>query len=62
MTPQSLSAEYEEPEMAESAIGRLEVLGIPSENITKMASFGRVIVTAAVEDRLLEKAREIMEI
>lgn len=56
-----LTAEFPDVARADSAIGRLEVLGIPSRNIAKTSvSEARVSVSAKVEDRLVEKAQLIL--
>ena len=58
----TLTAEFPDALRAASVIGRLEVLGIPPRNITKTSAAGtRVAVSAKVEDRLAEKARQILQ-
>ena len=58
----TLTAEFPDALRADSVIGRLEVLGIPPRNITKTSAAGaRVAVSAKVEDRLAEKARQILQ-
>jgi hypothetical protein len=62
MTEHTLTAEFPDAARADSVIGRLEVLGIPPRDITKIFAAGtRVAVSAMVEDRLAEKAREILQ-
>jgi hypothetical protein len=62
MPEHTLTAEFPDALRADSVIGRLEVLGIPPRNITKTSAAGtRVAVSAKVEDRLAEKAREILK-
>jgi hypothetical protein len=61
MLEHTLTADYPDDLRADSVIGRLEVLGIPMRNITKTSAAGtRVEVSAKVEDRLVEKARQIL--
>ncbi len=61
MVEQTLTAEFADAELAESAIGRLEVLGVPPGDIAKSSIVGsRVAVTARVEERLAEKAALIL--
>jgi hypothetical protein len=58
----TLVAEFPDELRADSVIGRLEVLGIPAQKITKISAAGpRVQVSADVEARLVEKARQILE-
>lgn len=58
----TLAAQFPDDLRADSVIGRLEVLGIPAQKITKIAAAGpRVEVSAEVEARLVEKARQILE-
>lgn len=61
MSEQTLTAEFTNDERANSVIGRLEVLGVPSANISKSSTADRIEVTARVEDRLIEKASEILK-
>ena len=62
MAPQTVAAEFPNEDLADRAIGRLEILGVPPENIQKSRSFGtRIRVTASVEDRLADKARTIVD-
>jgi hypothetical protein len=61
MSVRTMTAEFSDDRMAESAIGRLEVLGVPVRDISKALSEGdRIIVRASVEDRLVEKAALIL--
>lgn len=61
MSEHTLKAVFPDALLAESAIGRLEVLGIPPPNIIKSPATGPcVAVSAKVEDRLVEKARDIL--
>ncbi len=63
MLEHTLTADYPDDLRADSVIGRLEVLGIPVRNITKTSAAGpRVEVSAKVEDRLVEKARQILAV
>jgi hypothetical protein len=62
MSEHAITAEFPDVVLADSAIGRLEVLGVPSHNIIKTSAEGtRVAVSASVHDQLLEKARQILQ-
>ena len=56
MAAKTITTEFADDELADSAIGRLEVLGVPPRDITRSSAIGRVTVTAKVEERLVEKA------
>lgn len=69
METQSITAVFDHITEAESAIGRLEVAGIPAADIVVVgpdlvaagvAHIGRTVVTASVETRLIEKAKGIL--
>ncbi len=63
MVEQTITAMFSDNELAESAIGRLEVLGVPARDIAKSSATGHKIeVTAKVEDRLAEKAALILRV
>lgn len=62
MPEETLTAVFTDAQLADSAIGRLEVLGVPSRSIAKATAIDkRVSVTAKVDDRLSEKARLILK-
>ena len=63
MSDKLVKAEFLDEILAESAIGRLEILGIPPADISKTSSAGKegVTVSARVEDRLAEKASLILK-
>jgi hypothetical protein len=59
---QTIMAEFPNAERAENAVGRLEVLGVPPENIsTSLTEDNHITVTARVEERLAEKAALILQ-
>ena len=69
METQSIIAVFDRLTEAESAVGRLEVAGIPAAGIAVLGPdpvaagvrrIGQTIVTANVETRLLDKAMEIL--
>lgn len=69
METQSIKAVFDHLAEAESAVGRLEVAGIPAAGITvvgpdqveeRVPGIGRTVVTACVETRLIEKAMGIL--
>jgi hypothetical protein len=66
METQTITAVYDHLAEAESAVGRLEVAGVPVTDITvqrtDLAGAGTdgTVVTASVETRLIEKAMGIM--
>ena len=62
MPDQTLTAEFPDVSSADSAIGRLEILGVPRRIIHKASSTGtHITVSVEVEDRLAEKARHILQ-
>jgi hypothetical protein len=62
MSEETLTAVFTDPQLADSAIGRLEVLGVPSRSIAKTTAMDNFVsVSAKVEDRLSEKARLILQ-
>lgn len=63
MVEQTITAMFPDNELAQSAIGRLEVLGVPARDISKSSASGNQIkVTAKVEHRLAEKAGLILRV
>jgi hypothetical protein len=69
METQSITAVFAHMAEAESAVGRLEVAGIPAVDIRVLGpdpiaaggpGDGRTVVTASVETRLIEKAMGIL--
>lgn len=61
MVKQTITAMFSDDELAESAIGRLEVLGVPARDISRAsAAAHKIQVVAIVEDRLAEKAALIL--
>jgi hypothetical protein len=69
METQSITAVFDHMAEAESAVGRLEVAGIPAADIRLLGpdpiasggpGDGRTVVTACVETRLIEKAKGIL--
>jgi hypothetical protein len=69
METQSISAVFDRMIEAESAVGRLEVAGIPAADITVLGPdplaadiprIGRTVVTACVEMHLIDKALAIL--
>jgi hypothetical protein len=69
METHSITAVFDRMTEAESAVGRLEIAGIPAGDITVHgpdpvaagnARMDQTIVTASVETRLIEKATEIL--
>lgn len=62
MSEETLTAVFTDAQLADSAIGRLEVLGVPSLSIAKTTEMDNCVsVSAKVEDRLSEKARLILQ-
>jgi hypothetical protein len=69
MENKSITAVFDHLAEAESAVGRLEVAGIPTADIRVLGpdpiaaggpGDGRTVVTASVETRLMEKATGIL--
>jgi hypothetical protein len=61
MEQQTITADFTDEASVESVIGRLEVLGVPPEDIQKILSSGCVTrLTVRVEDRLVPKAQAII--
>ena len=61
MSARTITVEFHDFDQANSAVGRLEVAGIESSNITvKRSGVALVTVTATVEDRLYDKAKLIL--
>jgi HSP20 family molecular chaperone IbpA len=61
MPARTITAEFDDFDHANSAVGRLEVAGVESSNITvKRSGVALVTVTANVEDRLYDKAKLIL--
>ena len=62
MSEETLTAVFTDAQLADSAIGRLEVLGVPSRSIAKTTTIDNCVsVSANVEDRLSGKARRILQ-
>jgi hypothetical protein len=69
METQSIPAVFDRMTEAESAVGRLEIAGIPAAGITVLGPdpvaagnphMDQTIVSASVQTRLIEKATEIL--
>ena len=61
MSAQTITAEFDDFDNANSAVGRLEVAGVePSNIVVKRSGVALVTVTATVEDRLYDKAKLIL--
>ena len=62
MPEKTLTAVFTDAQLADSAIGRLEVLGVPSRSIAKTTAMDNCVsVSAKVEDCLTEKAVLILQ-
>jgi HSP20 family molecular chaperone IbpA len=61
MSTRTITAEFDDFDIANSAVGRLEVAGVDPKDITvKRSGVALVTVSAAVEDRLYDKAKLIL--
>lgn len=56
----TLTGRFSNATLADSAVGRLEVLGVPQTHIITSSTAEGIVVRAVVDGRLVEKARDIL--